>query len=101
MVAISHTIYPALELFRYRSASDYYDTTAFDGTSDGTNYWKLYNLITMYGMMSIGGILTLTQLLSMFGVAAQINVILWGYAGMLVGPILGAFISGMAMWGYD
>merc|ERR1712062_79880 len=52
-------------------------------------------------MMSIGGILTLTQLLSMFGVAAQINVILWGYAGMLVGPILGAFISGMAMWGYD
>jgi len=52
-------------------------------------------------MLSVGAILTITQLLSMFGIAAEVNVMLWGYATMLVGPLLGAAISGIAMWGYD
>ena len=52
-------------------------------------------------MLGVGAILTITQLLSMFGVAAEINVMLWGYATMLVGPLLGAVVSGLAMWGYD
>lgn len=37
----------------------------------------------------------------MFGIAAEVNVMLWGYVTMLVGPIVGAAVSGIAMWGYD
>merc|ERR1712038_1414683 len=37
----------------------------------------------------------------MFGIAAEVNVTLWGYATMLVGPLIGAVVSGLAMWGYD
>merc|ERR1712226_1777623 len=53
------------------------------GTTFGasaTNWWKLYNQIAQYGTLSIGAILTITQLLSMFGIAAEVNVMLWGYA---------------------
>merc|ERR1712079_660989 len=65
-----------LELFRYRSASTYYD----DGNISSTNWWKLANLIEGYASLSIAGILTISQLLSMFGVGASVNMMLWaGY----------------------
>jgi len=101
MVAISHVAYPALDLFRYQSATTYWDVTDATFGAGATNWWKLYNQIGMYGALSIGAILTITQLLSMFGVAAEVNVMIWGYATMLVGPLLGAAVSGIAMWGYD
>ena len=101
MVAISHTAHSALQLFRYRSADTYYvaGDTAF-GT-DATNWWSLYNMIGNYGMLSIGAILTITQLLSMFGIAASTNVMLWSYSMMLVGPILGGVVEGLAAWAYE
>merc|ERR1712113_172985 len=103
MVAISHVVHPALDMFRYTAGDTYWDVTdtTFGTVADTTNWWKLYNQIGQYGMLSVGAILTITQLLSMFGVAAEINVMLWGYATMLVGPLLGAVVSGLAMWGYD
>ena len=103
MVAISHVVHPALDMFRYTAGDNYWDVTdtTFGTVADTTNWWKLYNQIGQYGMLSVGAILTITQLLSMFGVAAEINVMLWGYATMLVGPLLGAVVSGIAMWGYD
>merc|ERR1712045_762240 len=79
----------------------YWDVTDETFGAGATNWWKLYNQIGQYGMLSVGAILTITQLLSMFGVAAEINVMLWGYATMLVGPLIGAVVSGLAMWGYD
>merc|ERR1739844_36825 len=99
MVAISHVAHPALDMFRYTSAETYWDVTDATFGAGATNWWKLYNQIGQYGMLSVGAILTITQLLSMFGVAAEINVMLWGYATMLVGPLLGAVVSGLAMWG--
>merc|ERR1711990_944193 len=101
MVAISHVAYPALDMFRYTSAETYWDVTDTTFGASATNWWKLYNQIGMYGALSIGAILTITQLLSMFGIAAEVNVMLWGYVTMLVGPLLGAAVSGIAMWGYD
>ena len=101
MVAISHVAYPALDLFRYQSADDYWTVSDQTFGLGFSNWWKIYNLIGQYGMLSVGAILTITQLLSMFGIAAEINVMLWGYATMFVGPILGAVVSGIAMWGYD
>merc|ERR1712241_528058 len=88
-------------MFRYKSADDYWTVTDTTFGTGATNWWKLYNQIGQYGMLSVGAILTITQLLSMFGIAAEVNVMLWGYATMLVGPLLGAAISGIAMWGYD
>jgi len=101
MVAISHVVHPALDMFRYTSGATYWDVTDTTFGAGATNWWKLYNQIGQYGMLSVGAILTITQLLSMFGIAAEVNVMLWGYATMLVGPLLGAAISGIAMWGYD
>merc|ERR1712037_792582 len=101
MVAISHVAYPALDLFRYTNGESYWEVTDTDFGAGKTNWWKLYNQIGMYGTLSIGAILTITQLLSMFGIAAEVNVMLWGYATMFVGPLLGATVSGIAMWGYD
>ena len=101
MVAISHVVHPALDLFRYQSADDYWTVSDQTFGLGFSNWWKIYNLIGQYGSLSIGAILTITQLLSMFGIAADINVMLWGYATMFVGPILGAVVSGIAMWGYD
>merc|ERR1712062_531797 len=79
MVAISHVAYPALDLFRYQSAATYWDVSDATFGAGATNWWKLYNQIGMYGALSIGSILTITQLLSMFGIAAEVNVMLWGY----------------------
>merc|ERR550532_3310338 len=101
MVAISHVAHPALDMFRYTSAATYWDVSDTTFGASATNWWKLYNQIAQYGTLSIGAILTITQLLSMFGIAAEVNVMLWGYATMLVGPLLGAAVSGIAMWGYD
>merc|ERR1712060_767853 len=95
MVAISHVAYPALDMFRYTSAETYWDVTDTTFGASATNWWKLYNQIGMYGAISIGSLLT------MFGIAAEVNVMLWGYVTMLVGPLVGAAVSGIAMWGYD
>ena len=101
MTAISHTIHPALQLFRYRSASDYYNLGEDVWGVDGINWWSLYNTIANYSLLSIGSILSITQLLSMFGVAVETNLMLWDYATNIVAPILGAVVSGLVFWAYD
>jgi len=98
-VAVMHVVHPALEMFRYRSDADYY--VLGDTAWDGTNWWSLYNMIAQYGLLAAGSVLTITQLLSMFGVAVETNVMLWHMATMWISPILFGAVGMMAWWAYD
>jgi len=69
-----------LELFKYRTADDYY--TAGEAPYSW-NPWKLANLIEGYFSLSVWGILFIFQLLSVFGVLSWINMMLWSWSGLL------------------
>lgn len=79
MTAVSATMHAALRTFRYRSADAYYN----DGDSLSTNYWKMLVQGADYFAMVFMGIASITQLLSMLGIAAEINLMVWMYGGMV------------------
>ena len=43
-----------------------------------TNYWSLANMVNNYGRLAYWGILSIIQLLSLFGIAQGLNMMLWG-----------------------
>lgn len=65
-----------LDAFRFRSKSTYYD---FAKIGDDTNYYKLGDQVRLYSGLAIGGILTITSLLSAFGIAQNFNGLTWMY----------------------
>jgi len=91
MVAFGQTAMLALDTFRYKSASTYYDA----GSVLGTNWWKMSNQLSSYSGLVLWGLATITQLLSMLdwetGVIA--NLVVWtiglGQIGMLLSTIAG------------
>jgi len=52
-------------------------------------------------MLSVGAVLSITQLLSMFGVAVETNVMLWNITMMYLAPVLSGVVGLLAWWGYD
>merc|ERR1712051_807058 len=56
------------------------------GTSK-TNYWKLANLIHGYGGLAILGSAYIFQLLATFGIAKNLNYLIWYYGVGLVGVL--------------
>ena len=97
LTALSLTVRSALQQFRYRS-----DTTTYYAAGDALspNYWQY--LVTLWNVFTIGfmGIATVTQLLSMLGIAAEINVMVWMYGG-LVNSVVGLISGLVAMYAYD
>ena len=89
----------AAQLFRYRSASDYYDngTTVFGDR----NYWELSNIIPHYFYLGMGSLAAFTQLLSIFGIASSINLLVWMFGLGAFGGIVMAISSVLASYGYD
>ena len=55
----------------------------------------------MYGGLALSSILMITQLLSMFGVAVNINVMVWTWTTMLVMPLIGLVASGFKFTAYE
>merc|ERR1719410_331508 len=98
LIAASWAASGAMEAFRYRSASTYYDAGKV-GTS-GTNWWKTTDQIRNYSSLAIGGILALTSLASAFGGQTLLNAQAWGILG-LVGGLVGLVVDVMRMIGYD
>ena len=71
-----------------------------EGDDQPTNYWKLLNMHWNYFTIGWMGIATITQLLSMLGIAAEINLMVWMYGGIV--NMVVSFISGLvAMYAYD
>ena len=96
MTAMSLTVHAALVQFRYRSSDTFYDA----GDALTTNYWELLNMLWNYFTIGWMGIATITQLLSMLGIAAEINLMVWMYGGIV--NMVVSFISGLvAMYAYD
>merc|ERR1719266_1274793 len=77
-VAMGSAIHAALELFVWHE-DDYYD----DGEVLGTNTREYLGMLSHYSHLGIWSILTITQLLSMFGITGEINLMAWMYAEML------------------
>ena len=94
--ALSLTLHSALTQFRYRTTSGYYDA----GDALSTNYWELLNMAGNYFTIAWMGAATITQLLSMLGIAAEINVMVWMYGGIV--SMVVSFIAGIVgMYAYD
>merc|ERR1719210_1099822 len=87
----------AMMAFRYRSASNFYDSGKI---GDDTNWWKLADQIRNFSSLGVGGILALTSLMASFDIANSINMMAWQYLG------LGSMLAGLAILairflGYD
>jgi len=97
MVAGGWAASGAMMAFRYRSASNYYDSGKI---GDDTNWWKLADQIRNFSSLGVGGVLALTSLLASFDIANSVNMMAWQYLG------LGSMLAGMAVlairfMGYD
>lgn len=82
---------------------EHHFTTEYACTNAGDfsrGWWKLGSLIGDWAMLGIYGTAFLTQLLSMFGIAAAINMMVWGYGVMLVGNIGTMIVTTLWMLGY-
>ena len=89
----------ASQLFRYRSAADYYDngTTVFGDR----NYWELSNIIPHYFYLGMGSLAAFTQLLSIFGIASGLNLLVWSIGMGAIGGLVMGVSSMLASYGYD
>ena len=95
-VAASLAVSQAMNLFRYKSASDYYDS----GSVLPFNSWKLGNKTIQWTGFVTGCVLTLTSILSLFGVAPKLNFFSWMILGSLADVATFVGILGLA-YAYD
>ena len=90
-VAVLMTMWPALELFKWRSnepdGTSYYKKGA-DTWPGKTNWWELANTIGFYGGLVLWGAAAVTQLATLGGALADINVMVWGYGLGMVGALV-------------
>ena len=94
-VALFGFIHGGLELFRYHDENEY-----DDGDFMSTNIWKYAGELHHYSHFGIMGLLTVTQILSMVGVAGEINIMAWMYMEMLE-MVLGLVVKLMSMYVYE
>ena len=84
MTALFQTVGYSLVYFRYRGeAMDYYTYGDQYFGTDAPNYWKMANSVRLPAGAAIWGILLITQILSMAGIAGEINLMAWHYGTML------------------
>jgi len=101
MTAMMSSAMYLLKYFRYRSdAMEYYTAGDQYFGTDAMNYWKMANTLRLPAGGAIFGILMLTQLLSLFGVAGEINIMAWMYL-IPVWMIANMVSHAIAFVGYD
>ena len=79
MVPLMVLISTAAWKYRYRTATG---ISEIGDTAATTNYWQMLDNGAAYWSMTAHLILTITQLLSMLGIMAEINVMAWMYLGL-------------------
>ena len=75
---------PALKIYKYRAASDYYDN---GDILYGGNWWSRGNKTLHYGRMILFGLTFLTQFWTVLGHGANWNMTAWIILIGLVNPI--------------
>ena len=93
-----------LEGFRYRTditvsgtTYKYYDTLG--KVNNGTNWWETSQMVRNFGYLGVGGVLMLTSLLAAFGIATNLNLMMWGLLGF-AGALAGMAVQILRWWGY-
>jgi len=119
MMAGSATAWAVIDLFFWKWQITYTGATYNGGTAAGgqeahfaaeyamiaagtfeQGWWRMGSLIKTWGVLVIMGVAFLTQLLSMFGMFAHINMLVWGWGVMLGGGILSMVSGIMTMLSY-
>ena len=96
LTAFTSALNAALQQFHYRNTTTFYAA----GDSLSINYWEYIVMTWNYFTIAWMGVATITQLLSMFGIGAEINVMVWLYGGILNMYI--SFVTGLfAMYAYE
>lgn len=86
-----------IQIFRYKSATDYYDAGSALGD---TNWWKLANQILGYGTFGTWSLFFLTSVLAAFGVATELNYLVWTWGSSISWLVLTT--GGYMLWySYD
>jgi len=81
--------------FRWRADDDTYAGkyyaiwTALEADLGSTNYWELGTLIADFGMIGIFGVAFVTEILATFGIAPELNVMVWAFGVGLGGLVIG------------
>lgn len=90
----------ALETFRYRGDAQVYYSEGDLSTAGATNYWKMSQQVGSYSFLVVGTIMTITQLLSVLGMSAGLNLMVWGYGGLIL-TLTGIISSLLEFYAYD
>ena len=81
-IAIMNMTKVGLEIFLFRRPDNYY-TNGDKGVENNTsNYWKLANQIFLNGAFYIFALATVTQILSLLGIAPALNLYMWEFGVM-------------------
>lgn len=99
----SMTTYVMYNLFivRYRfDAMEYYTAGDQYFGTDAMNWWKIANSIRFYPSAVVWSVLTITQILSMVGVAGEINLMAWRY-GVMVWMLVSMLAHAVNAIGYE
>merc|ERR1711934_987820 len=81
-VAVMSAVGTALDIFRYNPAATKYAGWANLGASATTNYWQYGSEMARYTGLAFWSVASVTQMLSMFQVAPEVNMMVWMYGGM-------------------
>ena len=95
--AAAASSYSGLNLFRYHAADDFYDS----GDKLDYNWWKLSDRVYDYSVLTIFGVLALTQASSMFGVSVTSNLLAWMYGGLSFDIFVGLISTLIIMYSYE
>ena len=83
----------ALTLWRY---DDKNDASSADGFFEGRNWATFYRDVITYSELVFFGVASLTQIATLFGALADINLMVWWYGSMIMGLV--SLVIEAAMW---
>lgn len=97
MTAVMLATNAALTLFRY---DDKYDASALDDEFPFSNWIDTYRSIMSWSELAFFGVASITQIATLFGAMADINLMVWWYGGMFMG-LVNVGISAIMFWARD
>lgn len=100
MVAIMSSVMITLDLYRYNDASTRYSEWDNISASPGTNYWQYACQLASYSSLAFWMIASITSLLAINGIAADINMMVWMQGGAAT-AVLSLISHVLQMLAYD
>ena len=99
-VAIMNMTKVGLEIFLFRRPDNYYINGDKGVETNTRNYWKLANQIFLNGAFGIFALATVTQILSLLGIAKELNFYMWEFGVMSGVGLLNTVYNALTFWHY-